>query len=194
MADSAIGPLLNPDTFLPFAQQAAAGAAPVADGALGADGVLGAAADASGFGDLAGLGGLSGLGQAAAVGGLSVPANWGWAATGPTAAMMGGMPMAVPIASVDPNIGGGMGMPMLMGGLPQGAAGGAGGKGAVKYGLPLAAVMTRPPAAGYGPAATSPPAAAYPVPAGFPTNGHAPPGYQPAVIYLPTNGHSSAKV
>jgi PPE-repeat protein len=193
MADSAIGPLLNPDTFLPFAQQAAAGAAPAAD-ALGADGALGAAADAAGFGDLAGLGGLSGLGQAAAVGGLSVPANWGWAATGPTAAMMGGMPMGMPIASVDPNIGGGMGMPMMMGGIPQGGAAGAGGKDAVKYGLPLAAVMTRPPAAGYGPAATSPPAAAYPVPAGFPTNGHGPPGYHPAVIYLPNNGHSSAKV
>ncbi len=106
--------------------------------------------------------------------------------------MLGGLPMALPIASVDPNIGGGMGLPFPLGGVAQGA--GVGGRASAKYGLPLAGVMTRPPAAGYGPAATAPPAAAYPIPAGFPTNGHAPPGYQPAVVYLPTNGHAASKV
>jgi hypothetical protein len=28
------------------------------------------------------------------------------------------------------------------------------------------------------------------VPAGFSTNGHAPPGYTPAIVYVPTNGHA----
>jgi hypothetical protein len=60
--------------------------------------------------------------------------------------------------------------------------------------MPLPAVMTRPPSAGYGPAEASPPAAAYPIPAGFPHNGQAPPGYQPAIVYLPTNGHATTKV
>ena len=41
---------------------------------------------AGGFGGLPGLGGLAGTGQAASVGGLSVPPNWGWAATAPRGA------------------------------------------------------------------------------------------------------------
>ena len=41
---------------------------------------------AGGFGGLPGLGGLAGIGQAASVGGLSVPPNWGWAATAPAGA------------------------------------------------------------------------------------------------------------
>jgi PPE-repeat protein len=185
MASYALGPLMNPDTFLPFMSQAAA--APLAEGALGA-----AAGAAQSFGGFAGLGGLTGLGQAASVGALSVPANWGWAAKGPVG-LMGGMPLAMPLASMEPNVAAGLGMPMMMGGGPQGAAASAGGKPG-KYGMPLPAVMTRPPSAGYGPAEASPPAAAYPIPAGFPHNGQAPPGYQPAIVYLPTNGHATTKV
>lgn len=192
MGSNALGPLVNPNQWLAFQefdlQRAAAASALEAQ----QQAVAAAARGAGGFGGFGGFGGLSGLGQSAAVGGLSVPPGWGWAAEAPTAAMLGGAPMTMPIAAVDPNIGNGMALPMLMGGVPPGAAANAGAKGAGKYGLPLAAVMTRPPAAGYGPGATSPPAAAYPVPAGFPTNGHAPPGYQPAIVYLPANGHASA--
>ena len=85
------------------------------------------------------------------------------------------------------------GLPMMMGGFPRAAglaaAAGVGGAVASKYGRPLT-VVARPPAAGYPPDPASAPAAAYPVPAGFSTNGHAPPGYTPAIVYLPTNGHA----
>jgi hypothetical protein len=56
--------------------------------------------------------------------------------------------------------------------------------------------MARPPSGGY-PAdeeKAAAPVAKYPVPAGFPTNGHAPPGYQPAIVYLPANGNKPANV
>ncbi len=76
---------------------------------------------------------------------------------------------------------------------PQGCTpprpGRVGGAVASKY-APRLAVLARPPAAGYAPDPASAPAAAYPVPAGFSTNGHAPPGYTPAIVYLPTNGHA----
>jgi PPE-repeat protein len=163
----------------------AAAAAPAAAAAMGAAG-----------GGFAGLGGLAGLGQAASVGTLSVPQSWGWAAT-PAAAMMGGMPLASALPGA--NLGATGGLPMAAG-LPLwggwgGAAGiaaaaGVGGAVASKY-SPRLSVLSRSPAAGYSkdPEYASP-AAAYPVPAGFPTNGHAPPGYTPAIVYLPTNGHA----
>jgi PPE-repeat protein len=179
MAQDALAPLMNPDTMLPFMNQAAAGAA---QGAVGAAGGI-----APYFGGMAG-----GLGQAAAVGGLSVPSmSWGMAASG-AGSLMGGLPMAAPLATVDPAMAAGLGMPMMMGGgggaRGAGAAVGATGKG--KYGLPLTSVMTRPPAAGYGPAPTGPSSPAYPLPPGFPTPGHAPPGYQPAIVYVPTAANS----
>ncbi|BBZ48186.1 hypothetical protein MPRM_54670 [Mycobacterium parmense] len=195
MTSNALGPLMNPDVFLPFMNMA--GGAPGAAAAAAAPAALGAEF-AGGMGGLAGagLGGAASLGQAASLGALSVPASWGWAAAGP-AAMLGGMPMAAPIAAVDPYIAGGLGLPFMPMALPAGAAAAsAAGKGG-KYGLPLAAVMTRPPAAGYGPSRNGvQPAAAYPVPAGFPTNGHAPPGYQPAIVYvpMPNNANKSSKV
>ena len=76
----------------------------------------------------------------------------------------------------------------------DGAMAGAGaiaGAAAAKY-LPRLKVMPRPSGAGYPaePAASS--TAKYPVPATFPTNGHAPPGYQPAIVYLPTVGNEPA--
>jgi hypothetical protein len=166
---------------------AAAGAADAAAGAAAAEGALGGAG--------ADLGGL--MGGAASVGGLSVPANWGWAAAGLPGAM-GAVPLTLP--GIDLGSTGGLpmaaGLPMMMGGLPgvaaAGAVGAAAGAAGAKY-LPRLSVVARSPAAGYAAASAGPQTPKYPVPAGFPTNGHAPPGYQPAIVYLPTNGHESAK-
>ncbi|MGA9676790.1 MAG: hypothetical protein WBR28_16610, partial [Mycobacterium sp.] len=130
----------------------------------------------------------------ASVGGLSVPPNWGWAATAP-AGLLGAAPLrmpAVPLAGND--LGAGFGFPFMPGGLGRaaaaGAAGGVAGAAAMKY-LPRLSVVGRSPAAGYSPESAAPAIAKYPVPASFPTNGHAPPGYQPAIVYIPTNGHAA---
>jgi PPE-repeat protein len=149
-----------------------------------------------GLGGFGGLGGLAGAGQAASVGGLSVPQSWGWAASAPAGAA--GLPVlapaGVPLAGND--VAAGLGFPLPFGGLGRAAATGAGvgaGVAAVKYGSRLKFV-SRSPAAGYSdesePSMIPSPAAKYPVPATFPTNGHAPPGYQAAVIYVPTNGNA----
>jgi PPE-repeat protein len=198
LTTSAIGPLMNPDVFVPFMQMNAAAAAAGAAGAAAAPSALGSGF-AGGLGGLPGLGGLAGIGQAASVGGLSVPATWGWSATAP-AGLLGSAPMLAP-AAVPLEAGAGLGFPFMFPGLGRGAvaagAGAVAGAAAVKYG-PRLKVVSRSPAAGYSdeselPAAP-PPAAKYPVPATFPTNGHAPPGYQAAVIYVPTNGHSPSNV
>lgn len=174
---------------------------PVAVGGAAAAAGMGAAAGSGGFaGGFGGLGGLAGLGQAASVGALSVPQSWGWAAT-PQASLLGGMPLATPLAGA--NLAGASGLPMaaglplMMGGVPKAAgvaaAAGVGGALASKY-LRPGRVVARPPAAGYPPEPDyAQPAAAFPVPAGFSTNGHAPPGYQPAIVYLPTNEHAPPK-
>jgi hypothetical protein len=206
MVGSALGPMMNPDEFLPFMQMNAAAAAGAGAAAPAALGGLepGFAGGIGGGGGFAGLGGLAGLGQAASVGGLSVPQSWGWAAGAP-AGLAGAArlpmlaPAGVPLAGND--VAAGLGFPVPLGGLGRAAAAGAGvaaGAAAAKYGSRLKFVA-RPPAAGYSddeselPAAP-PPAAKYPVPVTFPTNGHAPPGYQAAVIYVPTNGHAPSKV
>jgi PPE-repeat protein len=195
---SVIGPLMGSSMNLGFtpavaaANQAAnaaaaagAAAAPAAAAAMGAAG-----------GGFAGLGGLAGLGQAASVGTLSVPQSWGWAAT-PQAAMMGGVPLASALPGASLGAAGGLplaaGLPM-MGGMGRAAgvaaAVGVGGAVASKY-SPRLSVLSRSPAAGYSPEpASAPPRPGYPVPAGFPSNGHAPPGYMPAIVYVPTNGHA----
>jgi PPE-repeat protein len=172
------------------AAAAAAAAAPAA-GAAAAPAALGSGF-AGGFGGLPGLGGLAGTGQAASVGGLSVPQNWGWAATAPPS-LVGSAPLrmpAVPLAGND--LGAGFGFPFMPGGLGRaaaaGAAGGVAGAAAMKY-LPRLSVLGRSPVAGYSPESAAPAIPKYPVPATFPTNGHAPPGYQPAIVYIPTNGH-----
>jgi len=169
-------------------QAAAAGAGGAAASAAAGSG------SAGGFGGFPGLGGLAGTGQAASVGGLSVPPNWGWAATAP-AGLLGAAPLgmpAVPLAGND--LGAGFGFPFMPGGLGRaaaaGAAGGVAGAAAMKY-LPRLSVVGRSPVAGYSPESAAPAAAKYPVPATFPTNGHAPPGYQPAIVYIPTNGHAA---
>jgi PPE-repeat protein len=193
---SVFGPLVG--TPMNIAFQASANAAnAAAAGAAAAPAAMGSAFG-GGFGGLPGLGGLAGVGQAASVGRLSVPPNWGWAATAPAGMVAAGQlpmlsPGAVPLAGDD--VAAGLGFPLPFGGLGRAAAVGAGvgaGAAALKYGSRLKFVA-RSPAAGYGddPIAPRLPATPkYPVPATFPTNGHAPPGYQPAVIYVPTNGHA----
>jgi PPE-repeat protein len=201
MMGTVFGPLLGGPMNIGFqsaanaanaAGAAAAGAAPSALGPAVAGGLGGF----GGLGGAGGLGGLAGLGRAASVGALAVPPSWGWAAAGPAA----GVPLTLPGISLGET--GGLpvaaGLPLMMGGLPRagvaGAAGGVAGAAAMKY-LPRLSVVPRSPAAGYQAAeqvvASTP---KYPVPAGFPTNGHAPPGYEPAVIYVPTNGHPKADI
>jgi hypothetical protein len=191
---SILGPLLGDPMNLGFSQAAGAAAAGAA-GAAAAPAAIGPAF-AGGLGGLPGLGGLAGIGQAASVGGLAVPANWGWAATAP-AALLGSAPLrmpAVPLAGND--LAAGLGFPLMSpGGLGRaaaaGAAGGVAGGAAMKY-LPRLSVVGRSPAAGYSAEPAAPATAKYPVPATFPTNGHAPPGYQPAIVYIPTPGHEPA--
>ena len=200
---SVLGPLLGAPMNIGFttanaanaAGAAAAGAAAV-PAAMG-PGFVGGFGGLPGVGGLPGLGGLAGIGQAASVGGLSVPPNWGWATSAPaglagaaTLPMPG--PAGVPLAGND--VAAGLGFPVPFGGLGRAAAVGAGvgaGAAAVKYGSRLKFVP-RSPAAGYSAEEPTvpPPAAKYPAPATFPTNGNAPPGYQAAVIYVPTNGHA----
>jgi len=196
--------VLDPLMGTPIADgfQAAATPAAAAPDVAGAAGAAEAAVG-SGVGGIADVGASAGLGEAASLGGLSVPPSWGWAAAGP-ASMLGGIPAMSPLAAVDSNLGAGFGFPFLFppGGLGRTAAAGIGGAiagGAIagaagaKY-LPRLNVVARSPGAGYSAESEAPPTPAYPVPAGFPTNGHAPPGYQAAIVYLPTNGHAKADV
>ena len=193
---SMMGPLMGSATSLGFTPAVvAANQAAAAAGAAAAPAAAPAVAAAMGAagGGFAGLGGLAGLGQAASVGTLSVPQSWGWAAT-PQAAMMGGVPLASALPGASLGATGGLpmaaGLPM-MGGMGRAAgiaaAAGVGGAVASKY-SPRLSVLSRSPGAGYS--KDPEPAAAYPAPAGFPTNGHAPPGYMPAIVYVPTNGRA----
>ncbi|MGO9071899.1 PPE family protein [Mycobacterium sp.] len=197
MLGSTLGPAMG-TTMNAAAQSAAAAAGAGAGAAAAAPAALGSGF-AGGFGGLPGLGGLAGIGQAASVGGLSVPPNWGWAATAPPGLVGAGrLPMLAPAGMplAGDAVAAGQGFPVPFGGLGRAAAVGAGvgaGAAAVKYASRLKFVP-RSPAAGYSPEPTAPPIPKYPVPAAFPTNGHAPPGYQPAIVYVPINGHESAKV
>jgi PPE-repeat protein len=195
MASDVLAPLMGTPIANSF------NAPPVADISGAADGAAGAAQGAADAGGSLGsgfagdVGGFAGLGDAEAVGALSVPSSWGWAAT--PQALLGGVPLASALPGVDLGATGGLpmaaGLPMMMGGIPRAAgiaaAAGVGGAVASKY-LPRLTAVARSPGAGYAPDPESAPTAAYPVPAGFPTNGHAPPGYTPAIVYLPTNGHA----
>ncbi|BBX46121.1 hypothetical protein GCM10009641_80030 [Mycobacterium cookii] len=172
-----------------------AGGGPVGDGgapdwASGADGATGSV--------LAGESGVAaGLGEAPSLGSLSVPPNWLWSAAPPPPLAL---PAGVPLPA-DGDLGAGLGFPFMFGGMPAaaaaGAAAGAAGAAASKFGSRLK-VVARPPAAGY-PAEPAASSTGYPRPAaGYSTNGngngHAPPGYRPAIVYLPTNGHDPAHV
>ena len=179
----------------PVADEGAAGAAGGAEGA--ADAALAGADNGLGSGFAGDSGAWASAGDAPSLGGLSVPPNWAWAAAPPSPQML--LPDGMPLAAPDTGSNAGLGFPFALGGLPKaaaiGAAAGVGGAAASKYASRLK-VVARPPAAGYpaDPAASSNPR--YPVPAAaYPTNGHAPPGYRPAIVYLPTtDGHEPANV
>ena len=193
MLGSTLGPLMSSSMNLGFtpaiatANQAANAAAAAAAPAAAAAGAAAAPA-ALGSGFAGGLGGLAGLGQAASVGTLSVPQSWGWAAT--PQAMLGGVPLASALPGVNLGATGGLplaaGLPMI-GGLPRAAgiaaAAGVGGAVASKY-APRLRVLTRSPGAGYTYVPMAP-AGTYAAPPGIPS----PPGYTPAIVYLPTNGN-----
>jgi PPE-repeat protein len=158
------------------AEGAPGGAGSVPEWTGGADG--GAAAELVGDSGVA-----AGLGEAPSLGGLSVPPNWLWSAAPPPPMLL---PAGAPLPGAE--LGSGLGFPFAFGGLPgAAAAGAAAGAAGSKMGSRLK-VVARPPAAGYPaePAASSRrPAAAYSTNG----NGHAPPGYRPAIVYVPTNGH-----
>lgn len=182
IAGDALGPLIgtpmniamsnaNAAALVPAAAAAAAAAPAAAVPAALGSGVAG------GAGALSGLG--AGLGQSAAVGGLSVPATWGFASASPMS-MLGTVPLAMP----GPGFNSGMGMPMLIGGLPRAMGAGAAGAAVASYG-PRASVVARSPEAGYGPESGSPATVPFPGAAGLPPA----PGYTPAIVYLPNNAH-----
>jgi PPE-repeat protein len=188
----AIAPIISQMETLPSAAAGAEAIEGVADAggaAAAAEGALG-----SGFaGDFGAIGGLGGLGEAASIGGLSVPQSWLWSAASPEMLLPAGVPLMMPAGG----FGAGSSFPMMLGGLPRAAAMGASagaGAAAVKYGT-RSRVMPRPAAAGYPAERETASAPVYPVPAaGYPTNGHAPPGYRPAIVYVPVNGHEAANV
>ena len=199
LSSSTEGTVLGPLLSVGMSQAAQAAQAAAAGAGAGA---AGAAVAPLGSGFAGGLGGLAGLGQAVEIGGLSVPHAWDWTAAGP-AAMLGSAPMEMMAPAVAPlEAGAGLGFPFMFPGMGRaaaasGAVAGAAGAAAVMYG-PRLKVLTRSPVAGYSdedepPAAALPPQAPkYPMPARFPTNGSAPPGYQPAIVYVPINGHAPA--
>ncbi len=169
-----------------------------------------AAAAAEGAAEGAGGGGWAGdgwagdsgawaaAGDASSLGGLSVPPNWAWAAAPPAPEFL--FPAGAPLgAAAGADLGAaGLGFPFAFGGLPKAAAvaaaAGVGGAAASKYASRLK-VVARSPEAGYAAEeAAAAPSHKYPIPAytNGNGNGHAPPGYRPAIVYLPTNGHDPA--
>ena len=180
---------------------------PVADGGAGAaEG--GASPAEGGAGPTDGGGGASGsgfdgdflasasVGDSPSLGGLSVPPTWVHAAAPPPQFLL---PAGAPLAAPGPDMGAGLGFPFAFGGLPGAAAmgaaaGGVGGAAASKYGSRLK-VVARSPEAGYPADQEASSHPRYPAPgAAQAMNGHAPPGYRPAIVYLPTNGQDPAKV
>lgn len=188
---NALGPLFNPAAFLPFANLASA-AAPAAQ-------VVGATAPATGAGFAENLASLAGLGQAGSVGELTVPASWGWTA----AATPAGIPIYTLASAASPleaaDFGALGGAPLMFGPLSRAAAVGAGagavaGAAAARFG-PRPKMVGRSSAAGYSdesPLSPIPQAAKYPAPTGVPANVQAPPGYRPAIVYVPVDGPVSA--
>jgi PPE-repeat protein len=204
LAIDALSPLMaNAETAAPPA--AVGDVAGGADGgAGGADGAaLGPAgapdwtggADGGAGSELVGDSGVAaGLGEAPSLGGLSVPPNWLWSAAPPPPMLF---PAGVPLPSPDGGHGAGLGFPFMFGGLPgAAAAGAAAGAAGSKFGSRLK-VVARPPSAGYPAETADSSPSKYPKPAAsYSTNGngHAPPGYRPAIVYLPTNGNDPAHV
>jgi PPE-repeat protein len=181
VGSNAIAPMLYTGISNPMNNTGAAAAGGAASAAQGA-----AAAAGNALGPALGGAAWGGIGQAAGLGPLSVPQNWLWSAAKPLEMVA---PMGTPILVPEAGIGTAGGGPMVLGGLPRaagvGAAAGAGAA-AVKYGT-RSNVMARPPAAGYAAeeAERVEPAAKN----GAISNGHAPAGYRPAIVYVPANGH-----
>lgn len=207
MAVQALGPMMNPAALASLTGAAGAGGLPslasLADAATAAGASAGASAGAamgaaaaggvmgSGFG--ASLGTLAGIGRAASIGALSVPQTWGWAAAAPVGTLASATaPMALSAGEFGGGMGG-MGAPLIFGGLPRaGTVGAAAGTDpvAAKY-MPRLKVLGGSPAAGYPAEPVEALAAETPVPAGY---GKPPPGYRCAVVYLPVNGHEPAVI
>jgi PPE-repeat protein len=150
-------------------------------------------ADGGAGSTLTGDGGVAaGLGEAPALGSLSVPPNWLYSAAPPPPMLF---PAGTPLPAPGADHAGGLGFPFMFGGMPgAAAAGAAAGAAGSKFGSRLK-VVARPPSAGYPaePEASpgySRPAASY----SSNGNGHAPPGYRPAIVYVPTNGNDPAHV
>jgi PPE-repeat protein len=199
MGANALGPLITTPMNMALASgaSAAAAAAPPLAGLPGLIGLPGVAAAAGGLGSglPSGLGGLAGLGQAASIGALSVPPSWALAAAAPLGALS---PVATPLAlSADGFGAAGIVMPLILGGLPRAALAGATGGGAGPAGInhgPQPKVMARPPDAGYPAEPVALANAKYPAVAGYSLNGHTPPGYRAAIVYLPIDGQEPAPV
>ena len=190
---SAMTPTPQPDVSAGGAD-GGAGAAEGAGGPTGGGGVPDwtGGADGGAGSTLADSGVAAGLGEAPALGSLSVPPNWLYSAAPPPPMLF---PAGTPLPAPEAEHGGGLGFPFMFGGAPTAAAAGAvAGAAGSKFGSRLK-VVARPPSAGYPaePEAApgySRPAASY----SSNGNGHAPPGYRPAIVYVPTNGNDPAHV
>jgi hypothetical protein len=196
----ALGPVMSNAETAAMTPPAPVPDEPVAGAAEGAGGGAWAGDGAgSGFGGDSGA--WASTGEAPSLGGMSVPPNWAWAAAPPPPEFL--FPAGAPLgAAAGGDLGAaGLGFPFAFGGLPKaaaiGAAAGVGGAVASKYASRLK-VVARSPEAGYAAEDAASPSHKYPVPAAAYTNGngngHAPPGYRPAIVYLPTNGHDPANV
>ena len=188
MGNTMFSTLLQPlSTALSNAVPAAAAADGAAAAGLGADAAADGAAAAADLGGAAAadLGGVAG-----SVGALSVPATWGWSAAGLPSAL-GSVTLAAPAAAAATDVGAGFGFPFM---FPPGVANAAGrtttagvtgalsGAAAAKF-LPRMSVVGEKPAATAGESKLPP--VQIPVPAGLPSNGNTPPGYQMVISYMP---------
>ena len=185
----------------PISNALTAAAAPAADAAGAAEGAAGGGGGRRGCDGVrvrGSLGGLAGLGEAASVGGLSVPPKLGLGRDSSGGDAGGGSDagscwrLRAPISAPD-WVSHSCSPP---GGLGRAAAAGAGavaGAAAPKY-LPRLNVVARSPAAGY--AAESGILVNREISGArrIPDKRTRAPGYPPAIVYLPTNGHEPANV
>jgi PPE-repeat protein len=197
-----MGAFLGLDALAPLIANAETAATtpppPVADEPAAAP-VEGAAEGAGGGAWAGDSGAWASAGDAPSLGGMSVPPNWAWSAAPPPPEFL--LPGGALGAAAGTDLGAaGLGFPFAFGGLPKAAAvaaaAGVGGAAASKYASRLK-VVARSPEAGYAAdESAAAPSRKYAVPAAAYTNGngngHAPPGYRAAIVYLPTNGHDPA--
>jgi hypothetical protein len=176
-----IGSMLSGGVGSAAAGEAAAGTAADLGASAAAD--LGAGAAAADMG--AGVAAADMGAMAGSVGALSAPATWGYAVAG-LPSMLGSVSLVAPPTGA--GVGAGLGFPFI---FPPGVA--ATGRGAAatpvkdgeaaKY-LPRMVVLDKPKAVAPEPKSALPPVQ-IPVPAGLPSNGDTPPGYQMVISYVP---------